>query len=390
MSDFRTILVANRGEIACRVMRTAKAMGYRTAAVYSEADAEALHVRMADIAACIGPPEARASYLNVDAILAAAKRVGAEAVHPGYGFLSENADFARACAEAGLVFIGPPADAIAAMGNKAEAKRRMAEAGVPCVPGYQGSDQSDARLIDEAERIGFPVMVKAAAGGGGRGMRLVSDRGELAAALARARAEAESAFGSGELILEKAIARGPPRGNPGPRRCARQRHPSRRARLLGAAPPPEGDRGGAVSRGEPGIARAHGRCRRRCRQGHRLHQCRHGRVPARRRRRVLFPGDEHAPAGGAPGHRAGHGARPGRAADPHRQGRAPADPAGGRSLRRPRHRGAALCRGAAQGVPAPIGAARRLASPPAPASASITGSARARRSAPTTTRCLPS
>jgi geranyl-CoA carboxylase alpha subunit len=205
MTTFRTILAANRGEIACRVMRTAKAMSYRTAAVYSEADADALHVRQADVAACIGPAEARASYLDIDAILAAAKRLGAEAVHPGYGFLSENADFARACAEAGLVFIGPPADAIAAMGNKAEAKRRMGKAGVPCVPGDQGGDQSDARLIDEAKLIGFPVMVKAAAGGGGRGMRLVSARSELPAALTRARAEAESAFGSGELILEKAI-----------------------------------------------------------------------------------------------------------------------------------------------------------------------------------------
>ena len=206
MPDFRTILVANRGEIACRVMRTATAMGYRTAAVYSEADVEAEHVRRADVAACIGPAEAKASYLDIQAIVSAAKRLGAEAVHPGYGFLSENAAFARACTEAGLVFIGPPADAIEAMGNKAEAKRRMVKAGVPCVPGYQGSDQSDAALAREAERIGFPLMVKAAAGGGGRGMRLVSAKTDLAAALARARAEAESAFGSGELILEKAIA----------------------------------------------------------------------------------------------------------------------------------------------------------------------------------------
>jgi geranyl-CoA carboxylase alpha subunit len=206
MADFRTILVANRGEIACRVIRTARAMGYRTAAVYSEADADALHGRVADIAACIGPPEARASYLNIEAIIAAARRVGAQAVHPGYGFLAENPDLARACAEAGLVFIGPSPDAIAAMGNKAEAKRRLAKAGVPCVPGYHGSDQSERKLIEEAERIGFPVMVKAAAGGGGRGMRLVPERKDLAAALARAGAEAESAFGSGELILEKAIA----------------------------------------------------------------------------------------------------------------------------------------------------------------------------------------
>jgi len=205
MTSFRTILVANRGEIACRIMRTAKAMGYRTAAVYSEADAEALHVRSADLAVGIGPAEARASYLNAAAIIAAAKRLGADAVHPGYGFLSENADFARACTEAGLVFIGPPAEAIAAMGNKAAAKRRMLEAGVPCVPGYQGADQADATLMREAERIGFPVMVKAAAGGGGRGMRLVAAKKDLPAALATARAEAESAFGSGELILERAV-----------------------------------------------------------------------------------------------------------------------------------------------------------------------------------------
>jgi geranyl-CoA carboxylase alpha subunit len=210
MPEFRTILVANRGEIACRVMRTAKAMGYRTAAVYSEADADALHVSCADVAACIGPAEARASYLDAAAIVAAAKRLGADAVHPGYGFLSENGDFARACAQAGLVFIGPSPDAIAAMGNKAAAKRRMLEAGVPCVPGYQnayqGGDQSDATLAREAERIGFPVMVKAAAGGGGRGMRLVPSKKELAGALATARAEATNAFGSGELILEKVVA----------------------------------------------------------------------------------------------------------------------------------------------------------------------------------------
>jgi geranyl-CoA carboxylase alpha subunit len=208
MPDFRTILVANRGEIACRIMRTAKAMGYRTAAVYSEADAGALHARMADVAACIGPPEARASYLSMDAIIAAAQRMGADAVHPGYGFLSENAAFAQACADAGLVFIGPSPAAIASMGNKAAAKRRMLEAGVPCVPGYQGGDQSDATLTHEAEHIGFPVMVKAAAGGGGRGMRLVAAKKDLAAALSSARAEAENAFGSGELILEKAVVDG--------------------------------------------------------------------------------------------------------------------------------------------------------------------------------------
>ncbi|MBX9590722.1 MAG: acetyl-CoA carboxylase biotin carboxylase subunit [Hyphomonadaceae bacterium] len=208
MPEFSTILIANRGEIACRVMRTAKAMGYRTAAVYSEADADARHVRLADVAAAIGPPEARASYLNADAIIAAARQMGAEAVHPGYGFLSETAEFAQACGDAGLIFIGPSPAAIAAMGNKAAAKRRMLDAGVPCVPGYQGGDQSDETLTREAERIGFPVMVKAAGGGGGRGMRLVAAGQDLAAALRGARAEAQSAFGSGELILERAVVDG--------------------------------------------------------------------------------------------------------------------------------------------------------------------------------------
>jgi geranyl-CoA carboxylase alpha subunit len=208
VTGFTTILIANRGEIACRVIRSARALGYRTVAVYSEADAGALHVQSADKAICIGPAEARQSYLNIPAVIAAAKAAGADAVHPGYGFLSEHADFAKACAEAGLVFIGPPASAIAAMGNKAAAKQRMIAARVPCVPGYQGADQSDATLAKEAEKLGLPVMVKAAAGGGGRGMRLVHDRADLADAIRTARAEAENAFGSGELILEKAVVNG--------------------------------------------------------------------------------------------------------------------------------------------------------------------------------------
>ena len=207
MRRFGTILVANRGEIAVRVMRTALALGYRTAAVYSDADADAPHARLADTAARIGPPPAAESYLDIGNILRAAAETGADAIHPGYGFLSENAEFAAACAEAGLTFIGPDADAIAIMGDKAEARRRMAEAGVPCVPGYDGSDQSEAILLQAAAEIGFPVMVKAAAGGGGRGMRLVDSAGALPDALAAARSEAESAFGSGSLILEKAVVR---------------------------------------------------------------------------------------------------------------------------------------------------------------------------------------
>ena len=205
MSHFGKILIANRGEIACRIMRTARALGYRTIAVFSDADADALHVRQADVAVRIGPAPARDSYLSSDALLDAARRAGADAVHPGYGFLSENAAFAAACEAAGLVFIGPPAAAIAAMGNKARAKELMQAAGIPCVPGYQGEDQSDERMMAEAARIGFPLMVKAAAGGGGRGMRLLTSGHELANALARARSEAARAFGSDELILERAV-----------------------------------------------------------------------------------------------------------------------------------------------------------------------------------------
>ncbi|MEK9970378.1 MAG: acetyl-CoA carboxylase biotin carboxylase subunit [Ferrovibrio sp.] len=208
MPAFATILIANRGEIACRVIRSAQALGYKTVAIYSEADAGALHTQLADRAIGVGPAEARQSYLNIDAVIQAAKATGADAVHPGYGFLSENADFAKACTDAGLVFIGPPSAAIAAMGNKAAAKQRMIAASVPCVPGYQGGDQTDATLMAEAEKIGLPVMVKAAAGGGGRGMRLVQTAADLTDAIRTARHEAENAFGSGELILEKAVVNG--------------------------------------------------------------------------------------------------------------------------------------------------------------------------------------
>jgi geranyl-CoA carboxylase alpha subunit len=204
--SFHKILVANRSEIACRVMRTARTLGYRTVAVYSDADAGAPHVGMADEAVCIGPPPATESYLNVAAILDAARRTGADAVHPGYGFLSENAGFAQACANAGLVFIGPPAAAIAAMGDKAGAKRRMIAAGVPTVPGYLGDDQRDERLIAEAETLGFPLLVKAVAGGGGRGMRLAHSAAELPEAIAGARREAQAAFGDATLMLERLIA----------------------------------------------------------------------------------------------------------------------------------------------------------------------------------------
>ncbi|SPD64686.1 Acetyl-/propionyl-coenzyme A carboxylase alpha chain [Cupriavidus taiwanensis] len=202
---FHTLLVANRGEIAVRIMRTARRLGLATVAVYSEADRHSPHVAFADRAVCIGAAAPRDSYLNIPAIIEAARASGADAIHPGYGFLAENAGFAEAVAEAGLVFVGPPAGAIRAMGNKAEAKRLMLAADMPCVPGYQGAAQDDATLLAEAGTIGFPLMVKAAAGGGGRGMRLVREAAALPIALASARSEAAAAFGSDELILERAV-----------------------------------------------------------------------------------------------------------------------------------------------------------------------------------------
>ncbi|MEO9467949.1 biotin carboxylase N-terminal domain-containing protein [Parasphingorhabdus sp.] len=205
MTQISTLLVANRGEIACRVMRTAKAQGIRTVAVYSDADANAPHVKMADDAVRIGPAPVNESYLLIDTIIQAAKDSGANAIHPGYGFLSENAAFSQACAAADIIFVGPPEKAIDVMGDKARSKRAMIAADVPCVPGYQDDDQSDTTLIAEAEKIGVPLMVKAAAGGGGRGMRLVHDLAEVPDAIKLARSEAENAFGNGELILEKAI-----------------------------------------------------------------------------------------------------------------------------------------------------------------------------------------
>ena len=205
MANFSKILIANRGEIACRVIRTAHEMGYETVAVYSEADANALHTEMATEAICIGPAAARESYLSIDNIIAAAHKTGADAIHPGYGFLSENAEFASRCLKEAITFIGPSAEAIQLMGNKAEAKRRMIEAKVPCVPGYEGKDQSDNQFVKSAEEIGYPVMVKAAAGGGGRGMRLVDSPEKLPKALSAAKSEALNAFGSDELILEKAV-----------------------------------------------------------------------------------------------------------------------------------------------------------------------------------------
>ena len=204
---FNKILIANRGEIACRVIKTARRMGIRTVAVYSEADANARHVRLADEAVLLGPAAARESYLVADKILDAAKRTGAQAIHPGYGFLSENADFSEACAASGITFIGPPASAIRAMGSKSEAKKLMGMAAVPLTPGYHGDDQTPALLHKEADTIGYPVLIKAAAGGGGKGMRLVEKSEDFPESLASCKREAASSFGNEHVLIEKYITK---------------------------------------------------------------------------------------------------------------------------------------------------------------------------------------
>ena len=204
---FAKVLIANRGEIACRVIGTARRLGITTVAVYSEADRGALHVELADEAWPIGPPPARESYLNIAAIIEAARHSGAEAIHPGYGFLSENAAFAEACEVAGVVFIGPPAAAMRAMGSKTAAKELMQRHGVPLVPGYHGEVQTPDRLLDAAEHLGFPVLIKASAGGGGRGIRVVENAGAFAAALASAKREAATALGDDRLLIEKYLRR---------------------------------------------------------------------------------------------------------------------------------------------------------------------------------------
>jgi 3-methylcrotonyl-CoA carboxylase alpha subunit len=204
---FERILIANRGEIACRVIRTARRLSIATIAIYSDADRRAMHVELADEAWPVGPAPPGESYLNINAVLAAAQASGAEAVHPGYGFLSENSDFAEACEQAGLVFIGPPVAAIRAMSSKAAAKSLMSRAGIPVVPGYHGDDQDLDTLGQEATRLGFPVLIKASAGGGGRGMRIVRNEAEFASALASARREATSAFGQDRMLIEKYLER---------------------------------------------------------------------------------------------------------------------------------------------------------------------------------------
>ena len=249
-----SLLIANRGEIACRIIRTARRMGVRTIAVHSVADRGALHTRLADEAVEIGPAEARQSYLSVDRILEAARNTRAAAIHPGYGFLSENAAFARACAEAGIVFVGPPPGAIDRMGSKSEARLLMAAAGVPVLPGYDGEDQSDGVLEAEAKRLGFPLLVKPTAGGGGKGMRVVRSAGRTRRGAGWRAPRGGEGFRRPATAARALRREGPPRRDPGVRRHPRRGRAPVRARLLAAAPPPEGDRGGAGAgprRGDP-------------------------------------------------------------------------------------------------------------------------------------------
>ena len=203
---FDKILIANRGEIALRVVRACREMGIQSVAVHSTADSDAMHVRMADEAICIGPPSSAQSYLSFPAIISACEITGAQAIHPGYGFLSENPDFVEKCEAAGITFVGPSAKAIRAMGLKDAAKKLMEEAGVPVVPGYHGADQDPALLASEAEKIGYPVLIKAVAGGGGKGMRLVERASDFSEALKAAQSEAQGAFGNADVLIEKFVS----------------------------------------------------------------------------------------------------------------------------------------------------------------------------------------
>ena len=266
---FKKILIANRGEIALRVICACRELGIQTVAVYSEPDENSLHVRFADDAVCIGPAASRDSYLNVPAIISAAEITGADAIHPGYGFLSESAYMAEVCEACHIKFIGPSANVIRLLGDKARARRVMKKAGVPVLPGSDGPVDSEERGLKVAKDMGYPVIIKAAAGGGGRGMRIVRTPDELGSALRTAQREAQAAFGVGDVYIEKYIEGAAPHRVPDPRRPPRRRGPPRRARVLDPAAPPEADRGSAVggahrqaaaqARGRPSSTR-----RRRC------------------------------------------------------------------------------------------------------------------------------
>ena len=356
---FANVLIANRGEIACRIVRTARGMGIRSIAMHTPVDRGALFTRLADEAHAIG--EGANGYLDQDAIIALAQKVGAECLHPGYGFLSENADFAERCAKAGIVFVGPPPEAMRTMGLKSSAKALMQRAGVPVVPGYHGDNQNPKFLREKAYEIGYPVLIKAIAGGGGRGMRRVDAHVEFDAALESAIREAEAAFGDGRVMIEKYVAS--PRhiemqvfadahGNCVhlyERDCSAQR---RHQKVVEECPAP------GLPRGD---ARRHGQGRDRCGAGRGIYRRGHGRIhpgpladPSRglKAPRVLLPRDEHPPSGRASGDRGGDRPRSGRVAVQNRRGGAAAaqprrDPLLGRG-----DRSARLRRGSGAWLPA--------------------------------------
>ena len=304
---FKKLLVANRGTIAIRIIRACRELGISTVAVYSTADKNALHVRMADESVCIGPPAAEDSYLNIPAILSAATTFGADAVHPGYGFLSENGDFAEACQKSGLNFVGPRARHIRLMGDKPRARRIMKRAGVPVLPGSEGTGVTELREAQaDAKRLGYPVLIKAAAGGGGKGMRVVRNADELHAIV-----RAGAGRIGGVVQLEEDVPREISRACASRRvsdscRLAAQRDSSWRARLLDSAASSEGRRGIAVPDSDSAAAREDGQgCGPRSR-GRRLFKRRHSGISARRQRRVLFYRDEHPHPGRARRDRDGH------------------------------------------------------------------------------------
>ena len=315
---FKKILIANRGEIAVRVIRACHEMGIAAVAVYSDVDRAALHVRKADEAYPIGAAAAAESYLNIQKILDVAARSGADAIHPGYGFLSENAKFARACADAGVKFIGPTAAAMDAMGSKTQARQAMERAGVPIVPGTSRGLESFEQAEEVAARIGYPVMLKAAAGGGGKGMRLVhAARGFEVGA--RRRAQRGGAFVRRRRSLYREGDRqSAPHRDADSRRRAREHGLSRRARVFDPAASSEGGRGSAVADCRCRHAAPNGRSRGARGAGCGIHERGHGRIPGRRAEEFLFPRDEYALAGGASSDGTGDRTRSGALADSHR------------------------------------------------------------------------
>src|SRR5437867_7985968 len=316
---FHKILIANRGEIALRIIRTCRELGIRTVVAHSKADGASLPRRLADESICVGPDAARLSYLTIPAIISAAAVTDSEAIHPGYGFLAENAAFADVCRACSITFIGPSPEAIRLMGNKAQARQLAKQAGVAVVPGSEAPLKDAAEAVDVTDRIGYPIIFKAAAGGGGRGMRIVRRREDVAQAFDACQSEAGSAFGSAEIYCEKYVERAACRG-PGARRQERDAPPPRRARVLRATPPPEAPRGVAgaqprrrdAKRPLPRGADRGGGGQLRKRRDRRVHRGRRG--------ALLLHRDEHAHPGRAPRHRDGHGHRPGARADPHRRG----------------------------------------------------------------------